>query len=65
MARDKVSIQRLGRSFVAKVPKGEWTVIARNGEIKAAGLGTSKGGSVGRTCVRSYTCPQIITNLYK
>ncbi len=32
--------------FVAKVPKGEWTVIARNGEIKAAGLGTSKGGSV-------------------
>ncbi len=32
--------------FVAKIPKGDWTVIARDGQINASGLGTSKGGSV-------------------
>lgn len=32
--------------FVAKVPRGEWLVIARDGRIKADGLGTSKGGTI-------------------
>ena len=32
--------------FVAKIPKGDWTVVARDGRIKADGLGTSKGGTV-------------------
>ncbi len=32
--------------FVAKIPKGDWTVVARDGQIKADGLGTSKGGTV-------------------
>lgn len=31
--------------FVAKIPKGEWTVIARDGKIDADGMGTVKGGS--------------------
>ncbi|MDE6498905.1 MAG: type I pullulanase [Muribaculaceae bacterium] len=29
-----------------KVPRGNWTVIARDGELKAAGLGTSCGGNL-------------------
>ena len=32
--------------FVAKIPKGDWTVVARDGRIKADGLGTSKGGTI-------------------
>ncbi len=32
--------------FVAKIPKGDWTVIARDGKIKADGMGSSRGGSV-------------------
>lgn len=32
--------------FVAKIPKGDWTVVARDCQIKADGLGTSKGGTV-------------------
>ena len=32
--------------FVAKIPKGDWTVVARDGQLKADGLGTSKGGTV-------------------
>lgn len=32
--------------FVAKIPKGDWTVVARDGQIKADGFGTSKGGTV-------------------
>ncbi len=32
--------------FVAKIPKGDWTVIARDGQIKADGLATSKGGTI-------------------
>lgn len=32
--------------FVAKIPKGDWTVVARDGQIKADGLGTSKGGTI-------------------
>ena len=32
--------------FAAKVPKGEWTVIARDGVLRADGLGESKGGTV-------------------
>lgn len=31
--------------FVARIPKGEWTVIARDGKIDADGMGTIKGGS--------------------
>jgi len=29
-----------------KIPKGDWTVVARDGEINVDGLGTSKGGKV-------------------
>ena len=29
-----------------KIPKGDWTVIARDGQINADGLATSKGGTV-------------------
>ena len=32
--------------FVAKIPKGDWIVVARDGQIKADGLGTSKGGTI-------------------
>ncbi len=32
--------------FVAKIPKGDWRVIARDGKIKADGMGSSRGGSV-------------------
>ncbi len=32
--------------FVAKIPRGEWTIIARDGELNPDGLGTSKGGTV-------------------
>lgn len=32
--------------FVARVPRGDWTVIARDGKINAEGLDVSKGGSV-------------------
>ena len=32
--------------FVAKVPKGDWIVLARDGQIKVDGLDSSKGGSV-------------------
>lgn len=32
--------------FVAKIPKGDWTVVACDGQLKADGLGTSKGGTV-------------------
>lgn len=32
--------------YVAKIPKGDWIVIARDGELKSEGLDTSKGGSV-------------------
>lgn len=29
-----------------KIPRGNWTVIARDGKIKAEGIGTSKGGKI-------------------
>jgi pullulanase len=29
-----------------KIPKGEWTVIARDGKLNAEGLGTIKGGKI-------------------
>ncbi len=29
-----------------KIPKGQWTVIARDGQLKASGLGNMKGGKV-------------------
>ena len=32
--------------FAARIPRGEWTVIARDGQINADGLDTSRGGTV-------------------
>ena len=32
--------------YVARVPKGDWMIIARDGKLKADGLEASKGGSV-------------------
>lgn len=32
--------------YVAKIPKGDWIVVARDGSIKSDGLDSSKGGSV-------------------
>ena len=32
--------------FVAKIPKGNWTVIARDGDLDPDGLGTAKGGTM-------------------
>lgn len=32
--------------FVARVPRGDWKIIARGGKIKADGLGSSRGGSI-------------------
>ncbi len=32
--------------YVARVPKGDWMVIARDGKIKSEGLETSKGGTI-------------------
>lgn len=31
---------------VVKIPKGDWTIVARDGKIAADGLGLSKGGKV-------------------
>ncbi len=32
--------------FAARIPRGDWTVIARDGSINADGLGTLRGGTV-------------------
>lgn len=32
--------------FAAKIPRGDWTVIARDGELNPEGLGISSGGTV-------------------
>lgn len=32
--------------FAARIPRGDWTVIARDGQINADGLDTSRGGTV-------------------
>ena len=32
--------------FTARIPKGEWTVIARDGELNPDGMATVKGGSI-------------------
>lgn len=32
--------------FVAKVPKGDWIVVARDGSLRSEGMGSSKGGNV-------------------
>lgn len=32
--------------FAAKIPRGDWTVIARDGELNPQGLGSSRGGTV-------------------
>ncbi len=32
--------------YVAKIPRGDWTIIARDGEINPDGMGSSKGGTV-------------------
>ena len=32
--------------FAAKIPRGDWTVIARDGELNPEGLGSSRGGTV-------------------
>ncbi|MDE6369380.1 MAG: alpha amylase C-terminal domain-containing protein, partial [Muribaculaceae bacterium] len=34
------------KSMEVKVPKGNWTVIADDGKIKADGLGATKGGKM-------------------
>ena len=33
-------------AFVARIPRGDWTVIARDGQINPDGLDSSRGGSV-------------------
>ena len=42
MERNQTDIQRL----VAKIAKGDWTIIARDGELNPDGLGTTKGGTM-------------------
>ena len=32
--------------YVAKIAKGDWTIIARDGELNPDGLGTTKGGTM-------------------
>ena len=32
--------------FTAKIPKGNWTIIARDGELNPDGLGEAKGGTM-------------------
>lgn len=32
--------------YVAKIPRGEWTIIARDSEINPDGMGSSRGGTV-------------------
>ncbi len=32
--------------FVAKVPKGDWIVVARDGSLRSEGMGSSRGGNV-------------------
>lgn len=34
------------KPYTAQVPAGNWTVVARDGKIKAEGMGASKGGNV-------------------
>ena len=40
----KVILNGSDESRMVKLPKGDWTIIASDGNINAAGLGSSKGG---------------------
>ncbi|MDE6081244.1 MAG: DUF3372 domain-containing protein, partial [Muribaculaceae bacterium] len=40
----KVILNGSEESRMVKLPKGDWTIIASDGNINAAGLGSSKGG---------------------
>lgn len=42
----KVIFNGLETSQTVKIPKGKWTVIARDGELNVDGLGTSTGGKM-------------------
>ncbi len=35
-----------GETYEARIPKGNWTIIAEDGKIKADGMGTTRGGKV-------------------
>lgn len=32
--------------YVAKIPRGDWTIIARDGEINPDGMGSTRGGTI-------------------
>ena len=36
-------------NYVVKIPRGEWTIIAADGEINPDGLGSTRGGSIAVT----------------
>lgn len=40
----KIVFNGSDKPYEAKIPKGEWTVIAEDGQLGAAGMGTAKGG---------------------
>ena len=40
----KIVFNGSDKPYEAKIPKGEWTVIAEDGQLNAAGMGTAKGG---------------------
>lgn len=42
----KLVFNGAGQPRIVNVPKGEWIVIAQDGEINATGLGTIKGGKI-------------------
>lgn len=42
----KIIFNGSSESYTAKIPKGKWLVVARDGEIDPDGLGTCDGGKV-------------------
>lgn len=40
----KIVFNGSDKPYEAKIPKGEWTVIAEDGQLNAAGMGAAKGG---------------------
>ena len=35
-----------GETYEARIPKGNWTIVAEDGKIKADGMGTTRGGKI-------------------
>ena len=45
-ASQKTQNALLENGSIVKIKKGEWTIIAQDGQLKADGMGTTKGGKM-------------------